>query len=146
MPTSGTVFISIADTDKRAIVLPAARMHEMGFNILATSGTASVLRRNGIEAQAIRKSSEGRGDGGEPTVVDLINDGSIDMVVNTPQRSAPRNDGYQIRAAAASQDRPAVTTLQAFNAMVQAIEVRMRGAYSVRSLQEWDSIRSEETR
>ena len=68
------------------------------------------------------------------------------MVVNTPQRSAPRNDGYQIRAAAASQDRPAVTTLQAFNAMVQAIEVRMRGAYSVRSLQEWDSIRSKETR
>ena len=146
MPTSGTIFISIADTDKRAIVLPAARMHEMGFKILATSGTASVLRRNGIEAQAIRKSSEGRGDDGEPTVVDLINDGSIDMVVNTPQRSAPRNDGYQIRAAAASQDRPAVTTLQAFNAMVQAIEVRMRGAYSVRSLQEWDSIRSEETR
>jgi len=146
MPTSGTVFISIADTDKRAIVLPAARMHEMGFNILATSGTASVLRRNGIEAQAVRKSSEGRGDGGEPTVVDLINEGAIDMVVNTPQRSAPRNDGYQIRAAAASQDRPAVTTLQAFNAMVQAIEVRMRGAYSVRSLQEWDSIRSEETR
>ena len=146
MPTSGTVFISIADTDKRAIVLPAARMHEMGFNILATSGTASVLRRNGIEAQAVRKSSEGRGDGGEPTVVDLINEGSIDLVVNTPQRSAPRNDGYQIRAAAASQDRPAVTTLQAFNAMVQAIEVRMRGAYSVRSLQEWDSIRSEETR
>ena len=106
MPTSGTVFISIADTDKRAIVLPAARMHEMGFNILATSGTASVLRRNGIEAQAVRKSSEGRGDGGEPTVVDLINEGAIDMVVNTPQRSAPRNDGYQIRAAAASQDRP----------------------------------------
>ena len=79
-------------------------------------------------------------------IVDLINEGAVDMVVNTPQRSAPRNDGYQIRAAAASQDRPAVTTLQAFNAMVQAIEVRMRGAYSVRSLQEWDTIRSEETR
>ena len=146
MPTSGTVFISIADTDKRAIVLPAARMAEMGFTILATSGTASVLRRNGIEAQSVRKSSEGRGTDGEPTVVDLINDGLIDMVVNTPQRSAPRNDGYQIRAAAAAQDRPAVTTLQAFNAMVQAIEVRMRGSYAVRSLQEWDAIRSEETR
>ena len=146
MPTSGTVFISIADTDKRAIVLPAARMAEMGFTILATSGTASVLRRNGIPARSVRKSSEGRGVDGEPTVVDLINEGLIDMVVNTPQRSAPRNDGYQIRAAAASQDRPAVTTLQAFNAMVQAIEVRMRGSYAVRSLQEWDAIRSEETR
>ena len=146
MPTKGAVFISIADTDKRAIVLPAARMAEMGFTIMATSGTASVLRRNGIAAQSVRKSSEGRGADGEPTVVDLINEGLIDMVVNTPQRSAPRNDGYQIRAAAASQDRPAVTTLQAFNAMVQAIEVRMRGSYAVRSLQEWDAIRSEETR
>ena len=146
MPTSGTVFISIADTDKRAIVLPTARMAERGFMILATSGTASVLRRNGIPARSVRKSSEGRGVDGEPTVVDLINEGLIDMVVNTPQRSAPRNDGYQIRAAAASQDRPAVTTLQAFNAMVQAIEVRMRGSYAVRSLQEWDAIRTEETR
>ena len=146
MPTSGTVFISIADTDKRAIVLPAARMAELGFTILATSGTASVLRRNGIEARAVRKSSEGRGRDGEPTIVDLINDGSINMVVNTPQRSAPRNDGYQIRAAAVAQDCPAVTTLQAFNAMVQAIEVRKRGAYAVRSLQEWDARRTEETR
>ena len=91
MPTSGTVFISIADTDKRAIVLPAARMAEMGFTILATSGTASVLRRNGIPARSVRKSSEGRGVDGEPTVVDLINEGLIDMVVNTPQRSAPRS-------------------------------------------------------
>ena len=146
MPTSGTIFISIADTDKRAIVLPAARMAELGFTILATSGTASVLRRNGIEARAVRKSSEGRGKDGEPTIVDLINDGSINMVVNTPQRSAPRNDGYQIRAAAVAQDCPAVTTLQAFNAMVQAIEVRKRGAYAVRSLQEWDARRTEETR
>ncbi|RRR27398.1 carbamoyl-phosphate synthase large subunit [Schaalia georgiae] len=146
LPTRGTVFISIADTDKRAIVLPAARMAELGFTVLATSGTASVLRRNGIAAQVVRKSSEGRGERGEPTVVDLINEGRIDLVVNTPQRSANRHDGYRIRAAAAAHDRPAVTTLQAFNAVVQAIEVRARGAYSVRSLQEWDSHRSKEAR
>mgnify|MGYP000981422043 CR=1 FL=1 len=146
LPTRGTVFISIADTDKRAIVLPAARMAELGFTVLATSGTASVLRRNGIAAQVVRKSSEGRGAEGEPTVVDLINEGRIDLVVNTPQRSANRHDGYRIRAAAAAHDRPAVTTLQAFNAVVQAIEVRARGAYSVRSLQEWDSHRSKEAR
>lgn len=82
LPTEGTVFISIADTDKRAIVFPAARMRELGFTILATAGTASVLRRNGIDAQVVRKSSEGRGPEGEPTVVDLIRDGYIDMVVN----------------------------------------------------------------
>ncbi len=141
LPTEGTVFISIADTDKRAIVFPAARMRELGFTILATAGTASVLRRNGIDAQVVRKSSEGRGPEGEPTVVDLIRDGYIDMVVNTPQTSENRHDGYQIRQAATSNDKTIITTLQAFNAAVQAIEVRLRGAYAVRSLQEWDEIR-----
>ena len=141
LPTEGTVFISIADTDKRAIVFPAARMHELGFAILATAGTASVLRRNGIEAQVVRKSSEGRGPKGEPTVVDLIAEGVIDIVVNTPQTSENRHDGFQIRQAATSNDKTIITTLQAFNAAVQAIEVRTRGAYRVRSLQEWDAER-----
>ncbi|WP_115727281.1 carbamoyl-phosphate synthase large subunit [Actinomyces culturomici] len=142
LPTEGTVFISIADTDKRAIVFPAARMRELGFEILATAGTASVLRRNGIDARIVRKSSEGRGPDGEPTVVDLINDGLIDMIVNTPQKSEHRHDGYQIRTAATANDRTIITTLQAFNAAVQAIEVRLRGVYRVRSLQEWDAVRS----
>lgn len=143
LPTKGTVFISIADSDKRAIVFPAARMRDLGFTILATAGTASVLRRNGIEAQVVRKSSQGRGPNGEPTVVDLINEGRIDMVVNTPQTSHNRHDGYLIRQAATSHDKTIITTLQAFNAAVQAIEVRRRGAYRVRSLQEWDEIRKE---
>ncbi len=142
LPSEGTVFISIADTDKRAIVFPAARMRELGFEILATAGTASVLRRNGIDARIVRKSSEGRGPDGEPTVVDLINDGLIDMIVNTPQKSEHRHDGYQIRTAATANDRTIITTLQAFNAAVQAIEVRLRGVYRVRSLQEWDAVRS----
>ncbi|MDC4233329.1 carbamoyl-phosphate synthase large subunit [Actinomyces sp. B33] len=146
LPTEGTVFISIADTDKRAIVFPAARMAELGFHILATQGTASVLRRNGIEAQVVRKSSDGRGPDGEPTVVDLIRDGLVDLVVNTPQRASNRRDGYRIRAAATSNDRTLISTLQAFNAAVQAIEVRLRGDYRVRSLQEWDALRRQEER
>lgn len=146
LPTEGTVFISIADTDKRAIVFPAARMRDLGFTILATTGTASVLRRNGIEAQGVRKRSEGRGNEGEPTIVDLINDGMIDIVVNTPQKSDNRHDGYQIRTAAMTHDKTIVTTLQAFNALVQAIEVRTHGAYHVRSLQEWDALRKENER
>ena len=141
LPTSGTVFISIADTDKRAIVFPVRRLAELGFTILATAGTASVLRRNGIPADSVRKSSEGRGPNGEPTVVDMINDGEIDLIVNTPQVSSNRHDGYQIRTAAAANDVSIITTLQAFNAVVQAIEIREEGGYSVKSLQEWDAER-----
>ncbi|WP_026461082.1 carbamoyl-phosphate synthase large subunit [Schaalia suimastitidis] len=141
LPTEGNVFISIADADKRAIVFPVMRMQELGFTIMATQGTASVLRRNGIEAQVVRKSSDGRGPNGERTVVDLINDGVIDIIVNTPQTSSDRHDGYQIRTAATSNDRTIITTLQAFNAVVQAIEVRLKGPYRVRSLQEWDAAR-----
>ncbi|WP_022867780.1 carbamoyl-phosphate synthase large subunit [Schaalia vaccimaxillae] len=143
LPMEGNVFISISDSDKRAIVFPVARMRELGFHIMATAGTASVLHRNGIEAQIVRKSSDGRGPNGEPTVVDLINDGLIDIIVNTPQKSSNRHDGYQIRTAATSNDRTIITTLQAFNAAVQAIEVRLRGAYRVRSLQEWSELRSQ---
>ncbi|WP_312350071.1 carbamoyl-phosphate synthase large subunit [Actinomyces sp.] len=142
LPTEGTVFVSIADSDKRAIVFPVVRLQELGFHIMATQGTASVLRRNGIASQVVRKSSEGRGPDGEPTIVDLINDGLVDIVVNTPQRSSNRHDGYQIRTAATANDRTILTTLQAFNAAVQAIEVRLRGPYRVRSLQEWDAVRA----
>lgn len=145
-PTEGTVFVSIADSDKRAIVFPVIRLQELGFEILATEGTASVLHRNGIRAQVVRKSSEGRGPNGEPTVVDMINDGLIDIIVNTPQTSEDRHDGYQIRTAAMSHDRTIITTLQAFHAAVQAIEVRMRGKYNVKSLQEWDEARQEVVR
>ncbi len=142
LPTEGNVFVSIADSDKRAIVFPVVRLQELGFHVMATKGTASVLRRNGIEAEVVRKSSEGRGPNGEPTIVDLINDGLVDLIVNTPQRSSNRHDGYQIRTAATSNDRTIVTTLQAFNAVVQAIEVRLRGPYRVRSLQEWGAERA----
>ncbi|MCI1641123.1 MAG: carbamoyl-phosphate synthase large subunit [Actinomyces sp.] len=141
LPQEGTVFVSIADSDKRAIVFPVVRLQELGFQIMATSGTASVLRRNGIEAQVVRKSSEGPGPHGEPTVVDLINQGFVDIIVNTPQRSSHRHDGFQIRTAATSNDRTILTTLQAFNAAVQAIDVRLHGPYRVRSLQEWDADR-----
>ncbi|QWW18702.1 carbamoyl-phosphate synthase large subunit [Schaalia sp. 19OD2882] len=141
LPTQGNVFISIADQDKRAIVFPVRRLLELGFEIYATQGTASVLHRNGIPAAIVRKSSEGRGPNGEPTIVDLINEGVVDMIVNTPQSSSNRHDGYQIRTAATANDKTIVTTLQAFNAVVQAIEVILSGPCSVRSLQEWDEER-----
>lgn len=139
LPSEGTLFVSVADRDKRAIVLPIARLEELGFHIVATSGTAQVLRRNGIQADTVRKLSEGAE--GEQTIVDMINDGRIDMVVNTPKGQGARSDGYAIRAAATSADRPMITTVQELQAAVQALEARLRGPFSVRSLQEHDADR-----
>ncbi|TQL04192.1 carbamoyl-phosphate synthase large subunit [Cellulomonas sp. SLBN-39] len=136
LPTSGTVFISVADRDKRSIVFPVKRLVELGFEILATEGTAAVLRRSGITSRVVRKHSAGRGAAGEPTIVDLITDGAVDMVVNTPSGQGARADGYEIRAATTAADKAIVTTVQQLGAAVQAIEARQAGPYRVTSLQE----------
>ena len=136
LPGEGTLFVSVTDRDKRAIILPVARLAELGFTILATTGTAQVLRRNGIPATPVRKLSEGRGEHGERTIVDLIESDTIDMVVNTPKGQGARADGYAIRAAATSAGRPIITTVQELQAVVQALEAQLRGPFRVRSLQE----------
>ena len=136
LPLSGTLFVSMADRDKRAITLPIARLHQLGFTILATEGTARVLRRHGIPSSVVRKNSQGRGEDGEPTVVDLINEGKIDMVVNTPSGQGARADGYEIRAAATAADVAIITTTQQLAAAVQAIEALQRGRFEVMSLQD----------
>ena len=138
LPERGTVFVSVADPDKRAMVFPVKRLVDLGFEILATEGTAQVLRRNGIPSTVVRKHSWGPGPDGEPTIVDRINAGEVDMVVNTPSGSSARLDGYEIRAAVTSVDRPIVTTVQQLAAAVQAIEARRDSpAVEVRSLQEY---------
>ena len=136
LPDSGRVFISVADRDKRSITFPVKRLVELGFEILATTGTAAVLRRNGIPSTVVRKFSAGRGPAGEPTIVDLIIAGEVDMVVNTPSGQGARADGYEIRTAAVSADKAIVTTVQQLAAAVQAIESRRAGPFSVRSLQD----------
>ena len=144
LPSEGTVFVSVADRDKRAVILPVARLAELGFTVLATTGTAQVLRRNGIPATVVRKLSEGVGPHGEQTIVGLIESGAVDMVVNTPKGQGPRSDGYSIRAATTGADKPIITTVQELQAAVQAIEVRLRPSEywnTVRSLQEHDAAR-----
>ena len=136
LPSEGTLFVSVADRDKRAIILPVARLAELGFTVLATTGTAQILRRNGIPATPVRKVSQGRGAHGEQTIVGLIESGAIDMVVNTPKGQGARADGYSIRAATTSADRPIITTVQELQAAVQALEAQLRGPFRVRSLQE----------
>ena len=136
LPTSGRVFISVADRDKRSITFPVTRLSELGFEILATEGTAAVLRRNGIASTIVRKHSSGRGPAGEPTIVDLITAGEVDMVVNTPSGQGARVDGYEIRTATVAADKPIVTTVQQLAAAVQGIESLRSGPFQVRSLQD----------
>ncbi|KQO64733.1 carbamoyl-phosphate synthase large subunit [Curtobacterium sp. Leaf261] len=131
LPTSGTVFVSVADTDKRAIVLPVHRLQQLGFTIIATEGTAEILRRNGIEVGLVGKYSAG----GE-SVVDLLARDEVDIVINTPSGAAGRADGYEIRAATVAADKPIFTTIAQLGAAVAAIET-IGTPHSVRSLQDY---------
>ena len=142
LPTKGVVFVSMADRDKRAMIFPVKRLADLGFQVVATEGTADVLLRNGVEATVVRKHSTGRGPDGEPTVVERILAGEVDMVVNTPSGRRARADGYEIRAAAIAMDRPIITTVQELAAAVQGIEALGRGELDVRSLQDWTAAMS----
>lgn len=131
LPTSGKVFVSFANRDKRAMIFPVKRLADLGFQILATSGTAEVLKRNGIACTEVRKHFEGDGN-----VVDMILNGEIDMIFNTPYgNSGPRVDGYEIRTAAVAKDIPCVTTIQGAAAAVHGIEALIRGDIGVQPLQ-----------
>ncbi len=139
LPTSGTVFVSVANRDKRHALWPIKRLADLGFHILATTGTTSVLRRNGVDARQVRKLSERTQDSDERSIVELITDGAIDLIFNTPGSSdaSPRKDGYLIRTAAVLADIPCVTTVPGLAAAVQGIEAQRRGNLAVASLQEW---------
>ncbi|MDQ4093487.1 MAG: carbamoyl-phosphate synthase large subunit, partial [Actinomycetota bacterium] len=131
LPTSGRVFVSVANRDKRAMVFPAKRLADLGFEVLATRGTANTLRRNGIPCTVVRKHFEG-----PDNIVDLINAGQVDMIINTPYGNpGPRVDGYEIRTAAVSRDIPCITTVQGAAAAVQGIEALIRNDITVRPLQ-----------
>ncbi|HEX8970826.1 carbamoyl-phosphate synthase large subunit [Oryzihumus sp.] len=136
LPRKGTVFVSVANRDKRGMIFPVKRLADLGFDLIATAGTAEVLRRNGIHAEVVRKHSQGQGTDGEPTIVDRILAGEVGMVVNTPSGRDARADGYAIRAATTSMDRPIITTVQQLAAAVQGIEAQMAGPVRVKSLQD----------
>ena len=142
LPTTGRIFVSVANRDKRNMIFPVKVLAERGFEILATQGTAEVLRRNGIKVITVRKHHEGEGPDGERTTVQLINDGAIDLVVNTPYSTGKsgRLDGYEIRTAAVLANIPCITTVPGLGAAVQGIEALSKGEVGVRSLQEWNAM------
>jgi carbamoyl-phosphate synthase large subunit len=135
MPLSGTVFVSVSDRDKRAIILPVLRMQQLGYEIAATEGTAEVLHRNGIKARVVLKFSE-KSSADAASVVELIQLGEIDVVVNTPSGRSARADGYEIRASAVAADIPLFTTIAELSAAVASLDA-VRGGFEVTSLQEY---------
>ncbi|MHB1234569.1 MAG: carbamoyl-phosphate synthase large subunit, partial [Microbacteriaceae bacterium] len=141
LPRTGTVFVSVADRDKRAIVLPVLRLQQLGFDIMATAGTADVLNRHGIAARVVRKYEQGAHDG-EPSIVELINRNEVDVVINTPSGHSARADGYEIRASAVAADKPLFTTIAQLSAAVASFEV-IRDGFQVKSLQEYAADRAE---
>jgi carbamoyl-phosphate synthase large subunit len=137
LPKSGTVFISLADKDKTSGIAPAKALVALGFNLLATGGTADFLATNGVLAHKVRKNSEGSGPMGERTIVEYLNSGDVALVINTPVGRGTRADGWAIRTAAVQRSIPCITTTAGFSAAVEGIKELQRGELNVLSIQEW---------
>ncbi len=131
LPTEGTVFLSVKDSDKAAIVNIAKDLLDMKFNLVATQGTADILGKNGLSAKALKKVSEG-----SPNVADFIQSSKVDLVINTPSGKKPRKDEVVIRALAVSRGIPCVTTIEGALASVRGMQA-MKENLSVCSLQEY---------
>ncbi len=142
VPRSGTVFVSVADRDKRSVILPILRLSQLGFTLIATEGTAETLARYGIPARVIRKHTEVGPDSDGPSIVDLIHAGEIDMVINTPRGRSARADGYEIRTATVAADKALFTTIAQLGAAVASLEFSPENP-SVTSLQDYEKARNQ---
>ncbi len=131
LPREGTIFISVTDTDKPAACQMATRFHDLGFKVIATSGTAQAISAMGVPVRKIKKIGEG-----SPNVVDCIDSGEVDLVINTPTGTAARADGYEIRTAAVRHGLPCLTTMTGASAAARAIFAQQQGEADVRALQE----------
>jgi carbamoyl-phosphate synthase large subunit len=131
LPESGKVFISVAGADKAAATQLAASLHDLGFAICATGGTAAAIRRMGVPVERILQLSEG-----SPNVLDLIRSGEVDLVINTPTGSGARKDGWAIRRAAIRRGIPVITTMTGASAAQRAILAAHRDPAPLRSLQQ----------
>ena len=132
LPTSGNVFISVKDSDKRDIIYIAKRLEDLGFHIVATSGTARVLQRNGISVRPVFKIKEGR-----PNPIDLAINREIDLIINTPSGKGPKTDEANIRSFAISHDIHVITTIAGAQAAVNAIEAIRKRKLEVRAMQDY---------
>jgi carbamoyl-phosphate synthase large subunit len=136
LPTSGNVFVSVKDSDKRDVVYLAKRLEDLGFHIYATSGTARVLGRHGVAVKTLFKIKEGR-----PNALDLIINEELSMVINTPSGKGPKSDEGRIRSAAVAHSIPVITTIPGAQAAVHGLEALQKRRLSVRALQEYHAAR-----
>jgi len=132
LPMSGSIFVSVKDSDKREIVHISRRLSELGFNMLATRGTAEILSRNGIQVEVVNKMHEGR-----PHVVDLMKNQEIQLIINTPSGKRPRTDQMSIRSFAVIHNIPLITTMSAARAALHGMESLLDRGMEVKPLQDW---------
>ncbi|RKY34628.1 MAG: carbamoyl phosphate synthase large subunit [Candidatus Duberdicusella sinuisediminis] len=130
LPKKGRVFISVKNSDKRAIVFIAKGLRDLGFEILATEGTGKVLKSNGIPCLVLPKVSEGR-----PNILDYIKDKKVNLIINTPSGRIPRQDEIKIRSEAVKHEIPCITTISGAQASLSAIEVFRREDFQVKPIQ-----------
>jgi carbamoyl-phosphate synthase large subunit len=135
LPTSGTVFISVNNSDKQAVVVIARSFEKLGFEIIATGGTFAVLDSAGIRCRRVPKLAEGR-----PNVRDLVKNGKLHLIINTPTKKGPTTDEGKIRALAVEHRVPIVTTLTGASAAAQAIEAMQKGTWNVKPLQSYHKV------
>ncbi|HSB42620.1 MAG TPA: carbamoyl-phosphate synthase large subunit [Methylomirabilota bacterium] len=133
LPTSGKVFLSVKNRDKRAVLQIAKRLAEMGFSLVATAGTAKLLQRQGMTVETVYKVAESY----RPNIVDLMKRGEIALVFNTPEDGRARKDSYLIRRTAVTQNIPYYTTVDGAQAAIGGIEALLKGEISVTPLQEY---------
>ncbi|MDP2968482.1 MAG: carbamoyl phosphate synthase large subunit, partial [Deltaproteobacteria bacterium] len=132
IPLKGRVFISVMNKDKRSIVFVAKKLVDLGFELVATKGTAKVLANNGIQVQTVFKVGEGR-----PDIVDRMKNGEIQLVINTPSGKKPKVDEVAIRSQAVAHNIPIITTLSGAEAVVNGIESLLKKGITVNSIQEY---------
>jgi carbamoyl-phosphate synthase large subunit len=132
LPLEGTVFISVMNKDKRHVVFIAKKLVDLGFHIVATMGTAKVLAKNGIPVKTVHKVNEGR-----PHIIDLIKNGEVHLIINTPSGKKPKADEVSIRSEAVIHDIPCITTISGASAAVNGIESMIQRGISVQTIQEY---------
>jgi carbamoyl-phosphate synthase large subunit len=137
LPLKGTVFVSVRDRDKRTMVFIAKKLADLGFDLVATDGTAKALEKSGLEVGIIRKVNEGR-----PNILDSIKDGNIHLIINTPSGRIPREDEVKIRSFAIMHGVPCITTISGAQASVNGIEILGKKALDVTPLQAYHKIKA----
>ena len=140
LPSTGSVFLSLSERDKQASLYPAKTLNELGFKLFTTQGTHDFLEANGVASELVRKHSQGRGPAGEFTAVDLITEGVVGLVINTPLGRGTRMDGWMIRTAAIQRGVPCITTIAGFKAAVAGISELQGKSFSIKSIQDWLAI------